>query len=166
MKQFIIVNCKEQVLITLLYELFIYPSRLWAHHEIEVGRSDEENTIIEYDLGWIIRVRGEPDEIGRLQINYYDIGALISYWPEKEDGGRVVDEFMGELLERLELDGYPVVPRNEDPIEVQIRELRIKHQKSFSPLVEDDGVSHRRGKRENSCEELLPKENATRRDGS
>jgi hypothetical protein len=129
---------------------------LWARNVIETRITDEENTIIESDLGWEIRVRGNLNEIGRLQIKEYEIGVLISYWSKTDDGWNVVNKFMNQLFAQLKLDGYTVIPRDKKPIEDQVRELRKKYQKSDILVEKGSGISTQSGKRKNMCDDLLP----------
>jgi hypothetical protein len=162
LKQCIIVNCSELHIITILFKLSEPPARLWVHNEVEVEVPDEENTITEVDLGWIIRVRDNPEEIGRLTINDYKVGILISYWSITDDGWNVVNEFMNLLFSQLKQDGYPVIPRNEKSIEIQVKELRRKFKKSTSFLEQSEGDSLFSKNRKDICSELLPASKTTK----
>ena len=161
LKQCIVVNCDELYIINLLFKLSEHPSLVWARNIIETRITDEENTIIEADLGWEIRVRGNPNEIGRLQINEYEIGVLINYWSKTDDGWNVVNEFMDQLFTQLKLDGYTVVPRNNQPIKVQLKELKKKFIKRLPSQDNGIGISSMSVKRKNPCDELLPKKKST-----
>ena len=123
--------------------------KFWVHAPVHILLTDEPNQYIDERQPWQIRILGDPEPYGELEINADRYGVLISYIAINEENWSVINEFMDKFFGLIIEAGGELYIHDGDPYEIAKDHINIKFRNANKLLI-DQTIS-------DECKKLIPK---------
>ena len=161
-KQFVANKCSEYDITEILSNFHKTQDLFIVNNETAVGPSDQDNTIVEYDYGWRIVQKLNDEIVGRIQLEEFPIGVLISCRLEVNGTWEIVDKFLNQLFTKMEANGFTTHPFLGREIAIKPKAFTTQYKKV--PLQSSGKVLNKKstGKINEPCEGIVPKKQETR----